>query len=293
MSELAYFIKTALRNLWESKLTSLFTLVTLSVAFGFLGAYMTIFMNMNSALGMMTERFPLTVYLSDDISTAQLDALKKRVVDDPSVAGMEYTSKKRAFELFKEKLKDEASIMESLGDNPLPASLDISVKPDTRVGTVDAMLDDVRSMPGVGEVQYLRDEASKLRSFMDSIKSAGLVLGLGVLLGVVFISYSTLRLAVLNHLEEISVLKLMGATRLFIMTPFLLEGALQGLASAVLSLGLLYGLLRAFSDASAIVLLTPTGLSFLPVWAWSGILAAGALLGLTGSFFAFGRTLRM
>jgi cell division transport system permease protein len=288
-----YFIFSAFRNLWESKMTSLFTLVTLSVALGFLGAYMAIFMNMNAALGAMTERFPLTVYLTDDISPGQLDALKKRIGDDPSVAGLEYTSKKKAYELFKETLKDNASILENLGDNPLPASFDISIKPGTQPGAVDAMLDDVRAMPGVGEIQYLRDEASKLRSFMASIKSAGLVLGLGVLLGVVFISYSTLRLAVLNHIDEINVMKLMGATRLFIMTPFLLEGALQGLASAVLSLGLLYSLLRAFSDASAMVLLTPTGLSFLPVWAWSGILAAGTLLGLTGSFFAFGRTLRM
>lgn len=293
MAELKYFIKTALRNLWESKVTSLFTLVTLSVALGFLGAYLAIFMNMKSALGVMTERFPLTVYLTDDIAEPQLDALKKRLAGDPAVASYEYTSKKRAFELFKQTLGDEGAILESLGENPLPASFDIKLRTETEGGSADRLMEELGAVAGVDEVQYLKDEASKLRSLLGSFRMAGLVLGLGVLLGVVFISYSTLRLAVLNHSEEIDVMKLMGASRLFVMAPFLLEGAMQGFIASVLSLGLLYGMLRAFSDASAMVLLTPTGLEYLPLWASAGIIMAGGFLGLTGSFFAFSRTLRM
>ncbi len=293
LTETLYFIKTAFSNLWESKVTAFFTLVTLSVALGFLGAYLAIFMNMKSALGMMTERFPLTVYLTDGISASQLDAVKKRLAGDPSVASYEYTSKEKAFELFKQTLKDEGTILESLGENPLPASFDIKLKTGAEGLSAETMIGELGSMAGVDEVQYLRDEAGKLRSLLGSFKMAGFVLGLGVLLGVVFISYSTLRLAVLNHSEEIDVMKLMGATRLFVMAPFLLEGALQGLIAAVLSLGLLYGMLDVFSDASAVMLLTPTGLEYPPLWASAGILAAGGILGLTGSFFAFSRTLRM
>ena len=292
-TELIYFIKTAFRNLWESKVTSFFTLVTLSVALGFMGAYLALFINMKSALGAMTEKFPLTVYLSDGISGAQVDALKAMMEADPAVARSSFTSRKQAYEDFRATLEDEGAILESLGGNPLPASFDVGLKPETLEDDAERFIAAVREMPGVDEVQYMKDEASKLRSLLNSFRAVGMILGLGVLLGVVFISYSTLRLAVLNHIDEIEVMKLMGATRPFIMAPFLIEGALQGVFAAVLSLGLLYGLLDAFSGHAAVALLSPTGLSFLPVWAWAGTVLAGGSLGFTGSFFAFSRTLRM
>ncbi len=147
---------------------------------------------------------------------------------------------------------------------------------------------DLRKMPGVEEVQYLQEEAGKLKSMLSSFKYAGMLLGLGVLLGVVFISYSTLRLAVLRHAEEIEVYKILGSTRMFIMGPFLFEGLFQGLIAASLSLAILYGLLRVLSGGLVMLPMV----SFLPLWACAGMLAAGGLLGLTGSFFAFFRTLR-
>lgn len=288
-----FFIKTALRNLWESKVTSFFTLVTLSVALGFMGAYLAIFINMKTALGVMSEELPLMVYLSDGAGPAQTDALKEMLASDPAVARFEYTSKEQALKEFSESLGDKGAMVENLGDNPLPASFNISIEPATGAEQADKLIARLGVMGGVDDVQYLKEEAGKLRTLMGSLRMVGLLLGLCVLLGVVFISYSTLRLAVLNHRDEIEVLKLMGATRLFVMAPFLIEGALQGLLAALASLGMLYGVLHAFSSHSAVVLLSPAGFKFLPVWAWFGLLAAGGALGLTGSFFAFSRTLRM
>jgi cell division transport system permease protein len=169
----------------------------------------------------------------------------------------------------------------------------VRLKPDAGAGPAEGLIKKLKGMRGVEDVQYLQEEAGKLRSLINSFRLAGLILGFGVLLGVVFISYSTLRLAVLAHSDEVQVMKLMGATRPFIMAPFLFEGAIQGVIAASMSLGLLYGLLRVFSRSSAMMLLAPSGLAFLPFWAWSGIVLAGGVLGLMGSFFAFSRTLRM
>ncbi len=288
-----YFLSAAFRNLWESKVTSIFTLVTLSVALGFLGTYLAVFMNMKAALGAVTEKFPLTVFLKDGVSQAQMDSVKSRLKADPSVASFGFTSKEQALQYFKSSKKADASLIESLGGNPLPASFDVTLRAESSPESVIRLAKDLRALPGVDEVQYLQEEAGRLRSVLGTFRLAGLVLGLGVLLGVVFISYSTLRLAVLRHSDEIEVMKLMGATRLFIMGPFLAEGLLQGLIAAALSLGLLYGLLSILSANAATALLTPGGLAFLPLWALAGMVGAGGLLGLTGSFFAFFRTLRM
>jgi len=293
LSELIFFIKSALNNLWESKVTTGFTALTLSIAMGFMGAYLAFFINMESALGAISERFPLTVYVSDRISDQQLEDIGKALTNSKIVAEFTYTSKKRALEEFRETLAEGADILNAIGDNPLPASFDISIKAGMAKSSVDELIAGLEGMKGIVEVQYLKEEADKLRSLLSSVMVIGVLVGLGVLFGVVFISYSTLRLAVLNHTEEIEVMKLMGATRFFIMAPFLLEGAIQGLGSAALSLGLLYLFLKLFSGAYSALLLTPGGFEFLPFWAWSGLMVAGGLLGLMGSFFAFSRTLRL
>ena len=147
-------------------------------------------------------------------------------------------------------------------------------------------------MAGVEDVQYLREEAGRLKRMLDSFKFAGLALGLAVLVGVVFISYSTLRLAVLRHQGEIEVMKLLGSTRPFIMGPFLAEGALQGLMASGLSVGLLYAAVRWISVSKAMPVLDG-GIHFLPPAAWLGIIFVGTFLGFTGSFLAFFRTLKM
>lgn len=291
MSDFPFFAKAAFRNLWESKVTSLFTAITLSVALGFMGAYLAVFINLNAALGAVNEKFPLTVYVTDSASAAMLDAIKARLKSDPAVAGFEYISKERALKEFRESAKGEGQLLDSLSSNPLPASLDISLKASSGAAPAQKLVSDLRKMPGVEEVQYLQEEAGKLKAMLSSFKYAGMLLGLGVLLGVVFISYSTLRLAVLRHAEEIEVYKILGSTRMFIMGPFLFEGLFQGLIAASLSLAILYGLLRVLSGG--LVMLPVPGVSFLPIWACVGMFAAGGLLGLTGSFFAFFRTLRM
>ncbi|MGC2423625.1 MAG: permease-like cell division protein FtsX [Nitrospirota bacterium] len=286
-----YFLTTALKNLWESKITSFFTAVTLAVALGFLGAYLTLFLNLQGALSSVNEKFPLTVYLSDGITAAQMDAINKRLNADPLVASVAFTSKDKALKEFSDTAADETPLIKSIGMNPLPASFDIGLKA-AGGGSPDDLIKALRTMAGVEDVQYLREEAGRLKRMLDSFKFAGLALGLAVLVGVVFISYSTLRLAVLRHQGEIEVMKLLGSTRPFIMGPFLAEGALQGLMASGLSVGLLYAAVRWISVSKAMPVLDG-GIRFLPPAAWLGIIFVGTFLGFTGSFLAFFRTLKM
>ena len=79
MSSLKYFLSSAFHNLWESKVTTLFTALTLAVALGFMGTYLAVFINMRAALGAVEGGFPLTVYLSDRVGQAQLAAVQARI----------------------------------------------------------------------------------------------------------------------------------------------------------------------------------------------------------------------
>ncbi len=287
-----YFLVTALKNLWESRITSFFTAVTLAVAFGFLGAYLVIFLNLKGAFSAVNEKFPLTVYLSDGVTAAQMDAIKSRLGSDLLVASVGYTSKSQALKDFSGTDEDEASLINSMGMNPLPASFDIGLRAGGAPGSAEKLVQGLKSMPGVEDVQYLREEAGRLKNLFNSFELFGFALGLAVLIGVAFISYSTLRLAVLRHASEIEVMKFLGSTRPFIMGPFLAEGALQGFVASGISVGFLYVTVRWVETSKALSTLSGD-VHFLPPPAWIGLMFAGTLLGFTGSFFAFFRSLKM
>src|SRR3990172_9008046 len=171
---LKYFAASAAGNLWESKVTSLFTALTLSVALGFLGVYLALYVNMDAALSAVNERFPLTVYLSDGATAAQTDLIKKRLGSDPSVAGFGYTTKEQALKEFKGSSKEESALIEGLGVNPLPASFDVRLKAKADRKVAEKLAGDLRGMAGVEDVQYLQEEAAKLKSMFESFRLAGL-----------------------------------------------------------------------------------------------------------------------
>ena len=117
----------------------------------------------------------------------------------------------------------------------------------------------------------------------------GIAAGFFVLIGVVFISYSTLKLAVVRHSDEVDVLRLMGSSRSFVMAPFLIEGMLQGVAASGLAILLLFALVRTVSSGAVAFIPAGADLAFMPIWAWAGLILAGGLMGLSGSLFAFFR----
>ncbi|HEY3345999.1 MAG TPA: permease-like cell division protein FtsX, partial [Nitrospirota bacterium] len=249
--------------------------------------------NLASALGAVNEKFPLTVYLSDSVAQAQKDAIKSRLGADIAVAGFDYTSKEQALKAFKGANNSEAALIQGIGGNPLPASFDVRLKAGSAAERAKKLVADLSKMGGVEEVQFLQDEAGKLKSLLDAFSFGGLAAGLGVFIGVLFISYSTLKLAVVRHIDEVEVLKLMGSPRSFIMAPFLLEGLLQGVVASGIAIAILYGLLTLAGSGALSFVPAGATLVFMPFWAWGGLVAAGGLLGLSGSFFAFFKTLKM
>lgn len=296
MERLRYIVQDALVNIRRSRWSGVVSIGTIAFSFVIVGIFLIITRNLGALVSEWKEQFQVTVFLEDGITGDQLTLLKKRIQSERAVKAMTYTSKEEALRSFKRELKGQESLLEGLGENPIPASLQLRIHEAYQ--TPEALRQFTASLSrleGVEDVQYGQEWVDRLTAAVRMLRLLGLSVGLALGMASLLIVSNTIRLAVYARTEEIEIMRLVGATRLHIRAPFLLEGMIQGGLGAAVALLLLFGAYRATLWQ---LQLTPGQIfgmgvgSFLDAH-WAGaMLVAGAAIGAFGSFISVGRFLR-
>jgi len=286
-----YFARTSLRGIAATPGTAIVATATITVALVLVGAFGLVVLNMQALLARVGDAVQVTAFLADGLPEADRAALVHKIGAIEGVARAQLVSEAEALERFKGGVGRGFALVEGLGSNPLPASIEIAL--ETRYRTpadLSRVASAVASLPGVDP--NITSGADWVEGY---VRALALVRGLAIGLGVIFVLATTLivsntiRLAVLSRRDELEILALVGASRSFVNTPFLIEGLLQGAAAGALAWALLYALFRSvlpgFEAGLAFVLggVEPRFFDLgESAWLWGG----GAGLGLLGSAIA-------
>lgn len=291
---LVYFLRKALENIWTNPFLSLVTLSTIAISMLILGLFSLIYLNVQQSLHQMGGELQITAYLQETISSEQAEVLRSKVADWPEVEGITYISKKQALARFRSQLREYAGILEGLKENPLPASLELTLMPQYgRSGNIKELSTRLGRLPGVAEVQYGRKWMAKLRVFVEVMKLVGITVGGLLLIATIFVISNTIKLTFYSRREELEIMRLVGATDFFIKAPFLIEGLLHGLGGALLAAGgLSLLILFLFSHLDLPLRLAVMAGSLPTGQLVAGFLGLGLLLGVLGSMVSLRRFLR-
>lgn len=267
----------------------------ISAAFLAVGVFLLIAVNLRALAAHWEKTIQVCIYLQDEATSAQKDQLLTRVRALPGVTGVSYLSREQALAEFKAALGRDQDLLTGLDENPLPASLIVSLSsPARHAEKVAAMAREVSAWPGVEEVDYGGSWLNNFSRAIQMVEAGVLVLGVLLLVAVVFIISNTIRLAMYSRQEEIGIMKLVGAGNLLIRLPFLLEGMVQGLTAAglgALSLWLLFWLgLSGVSWPGIFAGFSPV---FLSASLLGYLIGGGAVLGAAGSMARFSEFLRV
>jgi cell division transport system permease protein len=289
---LFYFIAEAFRGLRANSLVNLLAVGTISMAMLIVGFFLILFFNVQSAVNAMGDRLEMSVYLKDGLTEHERGFLQRRLGSEPGVKKVSVLSRTEALALLKKELKGQEALIEGLGENPLPDSLELSI--DSRFAGVDrleALAKRISRYPGVEDVSYGKQGAEVL-SGLYRLLSYG-VTALAVLLGVsvVFIISNSVRLALYSRGQEIELMQWIGATRGFIQGPFLVEGAMLAMLGSALAVGILTALYYSLPPEVVLFLSRPNGLDFLPTSVVAYMIIGGGLLGLAGGLVSVSRFL--
>jgi cell division transport system permease protein len=282
-------LANAFRGVRQASTTSLLAVLTIAVVLVLVGSASLLVENMVGILDEFSEELQLTAYLDKSFSDSDLPGLAELVEAAPGVAQVEMVTKAQALERF-EKIAGGAELLVGLESNPLPASLEIHLRPEARTAEAMAILrESLDGLPGIEELAHGQDwiegYARAVSLFRGGAFGIGIVLGLAALL----IVANTIRLAFYARRDELDILALVGASRTFVRVPFLLEGTLQGLLGGLVALVIVYGayeLLLPQVRFGLELVLGRAELRFFTASESIGLVASGAGLGLLGSMTA-------
>ncbi len=193
-----------------------------------------------------------------------------------------------------EALGEEAGVLEGVGPGVLPDAVEVSA-PGISLAGARALAARLRLVPGAAEIDYGNAWLERLEALVARARVAGLALFAFLAIATAVLVSNTLRLAVFARREEIEIQKLVGATDGFVSAPFLIEGALQGLAGgalAVLALLALHGLVVPRLQAAVGLAAALTLADTLPLRLALALVGGGGAVGLLASALSVARTLR-
>lgn len=283
------FIGEAFKNLWRDRVMSTASILVLASCLVLLGCFSLIVVNINVNMNKLVSLNEIVVFVDYDLSAEDVEYIGQQIKVLDNVESVEFISKDSGLDSMKEDYIGFEEVFESMkesGDNPLSDSFKIKYIDNSKVTTLDYNL---RQIDGVRKVNNRLDLATSLENFKNGI-SVIFIGFLGVLFIVsVFIIINTIKLAVNSHMEEIRVMKYIGASDWFILVPYIIEGTIIGIFSSMIAYiaqwYVYYSLEKMVSSDIKMIELVPYGdiagmvaLAFLAVGILTGIIGSSISL---------------
>ena len=287
MRALKYFVTEAAASLWRGRRSAILAILTIGAGLFVLG----FFLILNTNVRRLTDRWgasaEFAVYLRDDLTKPQLEAVQSLIDSSGLSAARQYVSKEQAAERFGKDFPDLGATAGKLSRNPFPASVDVRLRPEVRTAeeAVDTLAKTLSSQPGVTDVRYDRRWLTRLNGVITFVRSIGLVIVALLALASALTVANVVRLAAHARRDEIEIMQLVGAPLAYVRGPLVLEGVMQGGAGAIVAivaLGLLFSVARARYGAAVADAVGLGAITFLPVELWIILLLGGMLLGSVG-----------
>jgi cell division transport system permease protein len=289
-----YFLQRALRNMRNSPVLSAASVLTVGIALALLAFFAIAVLNVQRLTASWSAELAIVAYFEQPPDDAMLNRWLAEIRAYPEISEVAFVSRQEAYRRFKLRLGSDADLLEGLGAEVLPASLEIRLKPESRQETA-AVVERLSRNKSFGELHYGREWLERFEAFLLLLRTVGAALGGFLVLAALVIVTNTIKLTLYARQDELEAMTMVGATALFIKLPYLIEGALQGLFGGILALSVSFVAYRLILRESLGSLLLLTGIDTIhflpPVWQLL-LVSAGALVGLLGSLLALRKFVR-
>ena len=280
----------ALRAFRRTPLLSTLSVASIGFSLFTIGLFGLVALNFRQTLRTLAERVEVVAFVLRGTPTETITAASSDVQAFPEVLEVRYVSEDEALARARSELVEFKEAYRDLETNPLPASLEIRLKPEFRDAEhARQVAERLHAFPFVDDVRFGRDWVERLDRLRNLAAAVGLVIGLAFAIVAIVIIGVTIRITVLQRAREIAIMRLVGATNRFIRGPFLLEGAIKGLLGGGLAILMCRLTLQVFRQTAGEV---GSGLVFFGPLELGLVVMFGTLIGLMGSLLSVGRHLR-
>ena len=243
MDKFLYLLTEGVKNTWRHKMTAFTAIFSLFIALYIVGLLATAGNNTHKVLHYLRSKYKIEVFFKQDVSNEEAVGLIHRIKKIKGVRTATIIEKEDAMRIFKDQFGE--NITDILGYNPLPVSAVVNVDRTRKDPLrVEPIIKEIRTMDRVEEIRYQGNLINKIEMNYKRISDrfpyfSGIIIFIAVL-----IIYNTIKLSVYSRRDLIQSLQLIGATRLFVKLPFIIEGIFIGLISVILVFPALIGTVK-------------------------------------------------
>ncbi len=234
-----------LRGFYRNRTVSLSSIFILTITLSIITSFYLFRSVFDYTLNEVREKVDIRIYFKTDATDAQTAEVKAKLLGLTDVKSATFTTKEQALEEFRKKHEgDQLTLqaLEELGTNPFGASLSVVAKDTSRYEAIAKQLDDTSGLLGdsktsIDKINYyqIKDSIDKLNNIIGWTNTVGFWLSVVFILMSCMIVYNTIRLAIFVYRDEISVMKLVGASNMFIRGPFVVESILYSVVATLLT----------------------------------------------------------
>lgn len=288
----SWFFGEAFKSMVRNGLMTIASILTIGLSLFIVGLFIFASVTINQTIGSFEKQLEIEVFLKDEASPQAVQELQDRINSWPEVETVAYISKEEALQRFKQRYKDHPELIENIQGNPLPASFVIRLKDPQKVESVAKRFN---GNPAVEDVEYGQKYVKRLFEALNVVRLSGFAFILLLAFVSVILISITIRLAIYARRQEISIMRLVGASNWFIRLPFIIEGCFQGLLGALIASSAVYVVrITVLEKLRSQILWLPLNFDLTLFWQiTAGLCIGGLALGALGSAVAMRRYLRV
>jgi cell division transport system permease protein len=243
-------IIAGLRGFYRNRTVSLSSIFILTITLSIVTSFYLFRAVFDYTLSQIESKVDVRVYFTTDATDQQIADVKAKLLGLSDVKSVTYTSKDQALDDFKKKHEgDQLTLqaLDELGTNPFGASISVIAKDTSRYQAIADQLSEGSGLLGddkgaIDKINYyqVKDSIDKLNSIIGWTNTVGFWLSIVFVLMSCMIVYNTIRLAIFVYRDEIAVMKLVGASNMFIRGPFIVEAILYSIVATIVTLAIFF-----------------------------------------------------
>lgn len=293
--------KEGISNFFRNGSLTLVTVTVLTVSLYAISATLLFLYMANLVMVQAQDRVNISIYFKPTVEESRIMEIKGKLEGYDEIKYVRYVSKEEAFEDLKSYAEKNESVrraIDEVGENPLNSLLVIGAKNPDQYGRINEAVKNSFFAEDINNINFHdnEDNIKRISNVIMMTKEAGLVMAVVFVFIGILITFNTVKLTIYSHKQEFEVMRLVGASNIYIRMPFVFEGIFYGLASGLVVMLLLFGTAYFVSPLTAGNIPEGNALSlflgnFLIIFA--GVFGAGILLGMISSFIAIRKYLKI
>ena len=237
MNSFIYTVKQGFTQIFRNRGMSLASIFSILAMLFILGIFFAILVNLNLFTEVVKQDYDqVEIFMEETSSQEQIDGAMSKLENFEGVDSVAYRTKEEALDIMKARWGESGYLLDSLGENPLPASILISVN---SIEDATAVSEYAGTLEGVEDIQYYQETVDKLTSVTNGLQIGALIVMAFLIVVCVVVVSNTIKLTVFARAREIRIMKYVGATNWFIRGPFMAEGIIIGIIAALAAAGLM------------------------------------------------------